>query len=156
MKNQPTINIERSTPVPLFHSPETVSLTGNYEEPANYQHRKIKTCPVPRFLSLESVPSNWELRRSSSLSLISVLERLEQECGIGLGSGFWLNMRPAIGSMQGRRGREHTPPAKDLYFYIYFLSFFSVAICHSFYVYFLSYNTLQNMVGSHHTIYDEA
>ncbi len=34
--------------------------------------------------------------------------------------------------------------------------FFWVAICHSFYVYFLSYNTLQNIVGSHHTIYDEA
>jgi hypothetical protein len=32
---------------------------------------------------------------------------------------------------------------------------FLVAICHSFYVYFLSYNTL-HMVGSHHTIYDEA
>jgi hypothetical protein len=25
-----------------------------------------------------------------------------------------------------------------------------------FYVYFLSYNTLQNMVGSHHTVYYEA
>ncbi len=39
--------------------------------------------------------------------------------------------------------------------YIFFIIFL-VAICHSFYVYFLSYNTLQNMVGSHHTIYDEA
>ncbi len=29
-------------------------------------------------------------------------------------------------------------------------------MCHSFYIYFLSYNTLQNIVGSHHTIYDEA
>jgi hypothetical protein len=36
-----------------------------------------------------------------------------------------------------------------------FFFFFLVAICHSLYVYFLSYNTL-HMVGSHHTIYDEA
>ena len=38
----------------------------------------------------------------------------------------------------------------------FLIFFFWVAICHSFYVYFLSYNTLQNMVGSHHTKYDEA
>jgi hypothetical protein len=39
---------------------------------------------------------------------------------------------------------------------VFFLKNGLVAICHSFYIYFLSYNTLQNMIGSHHTIYDGA
>ncbi len=53
-----------------------------------------------------------------------------------------------------RRPKSHRDLDVQLFCsYLFFFFKGVVAICHSFYIYFFSYNTLQNMIGSHHTIH---
>jgi hypothetical protein len=126
------------------------------------QHLLNKNNTIVRFLAIFFFPwvkhcKSWGEHWTTSIPKYSILNFL---------SCKWIPGRTKVNKKRAEFQLSTSTPTLCTYMAIsrisrlqihfFFLNIFLGGDMPLFYVYFLSYNTIQNIVGSHHTIYDEA